>query len=184
MAGAGKKRQQADRRRGGQSRPEASTATDPPREQPQTPAPQVVQTPEADRPFGLDGGTSPPGSARQRSVAGSTAGAPAQTTAEPTRRTDINRLLDLPPAAYNLDGQVSYPVMAFRVFFGCLPRRRSSGCHVDTLFALLLSTLLLCSFTILACLCFASCAIAIGIILPVIRRTAPQSSDFFCVESD
>lgn len=118
MAGAGKKRQQADRRRGGggQARPEASTAStapNPPVEQPRSSVPENVVTPEADRPFGLDGGNSPPGSTRQGSVTGSTAGAPPSAqTGEPTRRTDINRRLDLPPAAYNLDGQVSYSIDA------------------------------------------------------------------------
>ncbi|KAI9781022.1 MAG: hypothetical protein M1816_002587 [Peltula sp. TS41687] len=111
MAGAGKKRMQADRRRGGQSRPEASTVPTPPVEQPQSPIPEDVVTPEADRPFGLDGGNSPPpGSTGPGSVPGSTAGGPRAPTGESaTRRTDINRRLDLPPAAFNLDGQYKLP---------------------------------------------------------------------------
>lgn len=120
MAGAGKKRQQADRRRGGQSRPEASAVPEPAAEVPQSTTSEAVETAPADRPFGLDGANSPPGSTRQGSVAGSTTGAlaPAQ-TGEPTRRTDINRRLDLPPAAYNLDGQYKLPTE--------LPRRPQPG---------------------------------------------------------
>lgn len=129
MAGAGKKRQQVDRRRGGSGRGGSSSASDPaPTGQPaQSPTTQATQ---AQPPFGYDGSNSPPASAREpvqpspqpgstaaptvssptppaASTAGNLQGRDPAPPAEVSRPTDINRRLDLPPAAYNLDGQVS-----------------------------------------------------------------------------
>ena len=129
MAGAAKKRQQAGRRRGESSRGESAAASEPVASQAQTSTSELSTETPADRPFGYDGGNSPPGRSRERSSADPTnapagasggtvpvptspaaadrpGGAPAQ-AGEVSRRTDINRRLDLPPAAFNLDGQVS-----------------------------------------------------------------------------
>lgn len=141
MAGAGKKRQQVDRRRGGSGRGGSSSASDPaPTGQPaQSPTTQATQ---AQPPFGYDGSNSPPASAREpvqpspqpgstaaptvssptppaASTAGNLQGRDPAPPAEVSRPTDINRRLDLPPAAYNLDGQYKLPME--------LPRRPAQG---------------------------------------------------------
>ena len=115
MPGAGKKRQQSDRRRGGGagggSRDAAETASA------SVAPPVAAQEPEpttpvqADRPMGYDGANSPPPAPRDTSMIPTSElprdvplglGEPFETLA-----TDINRRLDLPSAAYNLNKQVS-----------------------------------------------------------------------------
>ncbi|KAI9755710.1 MAG: hypothetical protein M1815_004705 [Lichina confinis] len=127
MPGAGKKRQQSDRRRGGGagggagggSRDAAETASA------SVAPPVAAQEPEpttpvqADRPMGYDGANSPPPAPRDTSMIPTSElprdvplglGEPFETLA-----TDINRRLDLPSAAYNLNKQYALPTS--------LPRR-------------------------------------------------------------
>lgn len=139
MTGANKKRQKASRKGGAGGPAKAHSSDDSPVDAGESIVESQPQTPprkDVGRPFGYDGGNSPTGSSRQ-------GGEPASTTAPPTSptpssnpasttlrpitipvntfegarlRTDINRLLDLPPAAFNLNGQVSSRSLRMALF--------------------------------------------------------------------
>ena len=113
MPGASKKRQQSDRRRGGgaggssRDGAETSSASVAP---PATAQESEPTTPvQADRPMGYDGASSPPPGSRgtQPRVIEVPGGITALPDPFESLVTDINRRLDLPPAAYNLNNQVS-----------------------------------------------------------------------------
>lgn len=121
MPGASKKRQQSDRRRGGgaggssRDGAETSSASVAP---PATAQESEPTTPvQADRPMGYDGASSPPPGSRgtQPRVIEVPGGITALPDPFESLVTDINRRLDLPPAAYNLNNQYALPT--------ALPRR-------------------------------------------------------------
>ncbi|KAI9830214.1 MAG: hypothetical protein M1826_005016 [Phylliscum demangeonii] len=125
MAGAGKKRQQAGRRRADTSRAESSAVNEPgPADTPDTPsaAPQTAPAEQAEQavqpqqqsPFGYDGADAPPmdrpdGIHKWVHPGNFPSGKDPVRELEIVLLTDINRRLDLPSSAFNLDHLYEVP---------------------------------------------------------------------------